>query len=148
MARSVHIRRLLLALAAVIVAAVVFGLPSSGSSDTGRPSEALTKARELLVEVDNAEQCHWDRHHRYGNVTDLDETMETLAPHHLIGSLMSFASMDHLNLEIQISRSGRSYLQRITGRGVDTYMERRGSDFADYGADAWRRLKPRCTRPR
>jgi hypothetical protein len=129
----------------VIVAAVVFGLPTSGSSDTGQPSEALTKARELLVEVDNAQQCHWDRHHRYGNLTDLDETMEALAPHHLAGSLIGLASSERLNLELRVSSSGRSYAQRITGRGVDTYMERRGSDFADYGADAWHRLKPRCT---
>ncbi|MDX6716908.1 MAG: hypothetical protein QOH30_3466 [Baekduia sp.] len=148
MSRSSRLRWLLVAVVAAIVATTLLGRPSSGSSQAGPPADALTDARELLVEVDNAQQCHWDRHHRYGNVPELDETMETLAPHHLIGSLMGTASTAHLNLEIQLSASGKSYLQRITGRGVDTYVERRGADFADYGADGWHRLTASCMRPK
>ncbi len=60
---------------------------------------------------------------------------------------MSLASEAQLSLELQLSSSGKSYMQRITGRGVDTYVERRGTDFADYGADGWQRLAKRCTAP-
>lgn len=117
---------------------------SSGDSAEGQPPPALVQARELLVAVDSAELCHWQHHGRYGNLADLDETMEAVTPSHLAGSLMSVASTARLNLELQLSKGGRSYVQRITGRGVDTFVERRGSDFVDYGADGWRRLATHC----
>ncbi len=71
---------LLIALAVVIVVISVLRLMSSDDSTSHQPPQALAKARELLVAVDNAELCHWQRHGRYGNLPDLDETMEALSP--------------------------------------------------------------------
>ena len=147
MRKLLHPRSLFIALVVVILAVSIPRLTASDNSAEGRSSQALTKARELLVAIDHAELCHWQRHGRYGNLPDLDETMEALSPSHLAGSLMSAASAEHLDLEMQISRSGKSDLQRITGRKVDTFVERRGADFVDYGPDGWRRLPTRCNRP-
>jgi hypothetical protein len=147
MRTPVRIRWLLIVLAAVIGGSAVHQLLSSDDSAEGRPAPALVQARELLVAVDTAELCHWQRHGRYGNLPDLDETMEAVTPSHLAGSLMSVASTAQLTLELQLSKSGKSYVQRITGKGIDTFVERRGSDFVDYGADGWRRLATHCAAP-
>jgi hypothetical protein len=144
MSRFLQPRWIVAALAAVLAVHAVITFVSSGdASEAGQPT-ALTKARALLVEVDHAELCHWQRYGRYGNLPDLGETMEALDPDRFGGTMVSSASEAHLDLDLQLSRSGRSYVQRITGRGVDTYVERRGADFVDFGSDGWNRLKKRC----
>ncbi len=144
MRTPVGLRWLLIVLAVAIGGSAVHRLVSSGDSAEGQPPPAIVQARELLVAVDSAELCHWQRHGRYGN---LAETIEAVTPSHLAGSLMSVASTARLNSELQLSKGDRSYVQRITGRGVDTLVERRGSDFVDYGADGRHRLATHCPTP-
>jgi hypothetical protein len=134
-------RLVLLALAALLT---VNALSRPTSSVEGQPPQALAKARELLVAVDSAELCHWRRHGRYGNLADVDEATDGSR---FGGALMALASRERLAVDLQVSSDHRSYFQRITGRGVDTYVERRGSDFIDFGPDGWQRLATRCPAP-
>jgi hypothetical protein len=47
-------------------------------------------------------------------------------------------------LTLDAGRDRRSYVQRITGNGVDTYFERCGAELADYADSAWGHVKDRC----
>jgi hypothetical protein len=58
------------------------------------------------------------------------------------GSSITSRLVEH-GLSVDAGREGKSYIQRITGNGVDTYFERRGTAFADYGDLAWGHVKER-----
>lgn len=110
------------------------------------PIESGTGWRDVVTAVDAAQLCYHDRHGRYGNVVDLDETRASRVRHGWETSLMGLAVAAGVRLDVQVSRGGRSYLQRVTGDDVDTYVERRGPDFVDVGPDAWP-LPERCPTP-
>ena len=101
----------------------------------------------LLVRVDHAEQCHWERFGRYSsNVLELEANVMRVKPRTRDASgIASFASIHRLDVALETDRAGKRYVQRVTGRGVDTVVERRGTDFVDYGDYGYRNLRRGCS---
>jgi hypothetical protein len=101
--------------------------------------------RALLVEVDRAELCYWKRYGRYSeSVAELQENAARVKGVHPDGSSIMWR-MQGRGLKLALDAgSGRSYIQRVTGLGIDTYVERRGMDFVDFGDLAWPYLKKDC----
>jgi hypothetical protein len=98
--------------------------------------------------VDRTQLCFWERHGRYSDsIADLQrnaaEVEGALDP--AGASIMTLLVEHHLDLALDAGADGKSYIQRVTGRGVDTYIERRGTRFTDYDALGWRHLPERCT---
>jgi hypothetical protein len=125
---------------AVLIAAAAgggfwIGRASTEETTTRSPTTAET-ARKLIVDLDNAQLCHWKAHGRYGgDIADLEETMWRLDPWSGGGGLTARASGYGLSLAIHASRDGRFYNDRITGDGVDVYMSRSSGGSIDYGGD-------------
>jgi hypothetical protein len=97
--------------------------------------------------VDRTQLCFWERHGRYSDsIADLQrnaaEVEGALDP--AGASIMTLLVEHHLDLALDAGADGKSYIQRVTGRGVDTYIERRGTRFTDYDALGWRHLPERC----
>jgi hypothetical protein len=111
------------------------------------PKRSSVRAvRALLAEIDRTELCFWQRHGRYSDsIADLQLNASKFKGAGLPGSsIMSRATEGRLHVEIDAGETGRSYIQRITGQGIDTYFERRGTEFADYADLAWGHVKERC----
>ena len=106
----------------------------------------VREARSLLVEVDRTELCYWERYGRYSDsIADLQLNASKVPGSRLPGAyIMSSVARSGLTLDIDAGRTGGSYVQRIKGNGVDTYFERRGTEFADYADLAWGHVKDRC----
>ncbi|CAA9511409.1 MAG: hypothetical protein AVDCRST_MAG30-2506 [uncultured Solirubrobacteraceae bacterium] len=138
-------RRLLVTIAVLATLGI-----SQAPSDGGRRSTAAERSAAvtaLLVRVDHAEQCHWERFGRYSsNVLDLEANgMRSASGSVPTSGITGLASLHRLRLTLETDRGGRSYVQRVTGRGVDTVIERRGTDFVDYGDFGYRNLRRGCS---
>jgi hypothetical protein len=47
---------------------------------------------------------------------------------------------------LSTSRDSQTYIQRITGDKIDTYLERdAANEFVDYGEYGWNHVKHTCT---
>jgi hypothetical protein len=135
----------LIVVAALLLASTVRVIAADDGRDEPQRSAVLA-ARALLVEVDRTELCFWERHGRYsGSVAELQLNAEKVEGAGMPGSsIMHQLTMTGLTVDLDAGRDGRSYIQRVTGNGVDTYLERRGTEFVDYGDLAWGHVKQSC----
>jgi hypothetical protein len=130
----------------VLLAGSAVRVLAQDDHDDGPERSAVLAARELLVEVDRTELCHWQRHGRYSDsIAELQLNAAKVKGAEPPGADIMLLLVEHgLDLTLDAGRDGKSYIQRITGNGVDTYFERRGTDSADYGDLAWGHVKQRC----
>ena len=135
-----------LVLVVALFAASTFRVMAQDDGDEGPERSAVLAARALLVEVDRTELCYGERHGRYSDsVAELQLNAEKVKGARVPGSsIVSQLTEGRFNLALDAGTDGRSYIQRITGNGVDTYFERRGTEFADYADLAWGQVKERC----
>jgi hypothetical protein len=135
----------LVAIMLAITVAAAFGTTDENGSGPDPNSQSVKAVRALLVEVDRAELCFWKRHGRYSeSVAELQENAARVKGARIDGSAIMWRMQGRgLKLELDAG-SGRSYIQRVTGLGIDTYVERRGMDFVDFGDLAWPYLKKDC----
>jgi hypothetical protein len=136
------VRRVLGAVAALFVCLVTAGCGGAADSrDAAVDRERSREVRELLLAIDQGEVCHRRFHGRYtGSVADLELMVG--------GKVVGSASELGLGIELDASTTGASYVVRLRGQGVDTYLSRRGSDFVDLGDSGVFRDGPpdRCAR--
>jgi hypothetical protein len=89
--------------------------------EPGRSAQQLARDRAVdavLVEVDRTQQCYRARRLRYA---------ETVPSLQFAGGHFMRTALAH-DLDIHLRASGDSYVQRITGTGVDAVLERRGAE--------------------
>jgi hypothetical protein len=89
--------------------------------EPARSAEQLERERAadaVLVEVDRTQLCYRQRRRRYA------ETIPSLqfAGGHFMRTAL------RQNLDIHLTATGDGYVQRITGDGVNSVVERRGPD--------------------
>jgi hypothetical protein len=136
-----------LLLVAALLAPSTIRVMAQADGDESPARSAVLAARALLVEVDRTQLCYWERHGRYSaSVAELQLNAEKVKGAGMPSSSIAWQLRDgHFHLALDAGAEGRSYIQRITGNGVDTYFERRGTQFADYADLAWGHVKDRCT---
>jgi hypothetical protein len=90
--------------------------------EPARSAEQLARERAadaVLVEVDRTQQCYRQRRHRYAATIPSLQFAE--------GRFMRTALQYRLHIDLRAS--GDSYVQRVTGTGIDdAVLERRGSE--------------------
>lgn len=135
----------LIVVAALLLGSAVRVMAQDAGHDEPERSAVLA-ARALLVEVDRTELCFWERHGRYsGSIAELQLNAEKVNGASMPGSsIMQQLTSTGLTVDLDAGRDGRSYIQRVTGDGVDTYFERRGTEFAGYADLAWGHVKNSC----
>jgi hypothetical protein len=107
-----------LVLLGLIVALAVFVVRDM---EPARSAQQLARDRAVdavLVEVDRTQQCYRSRRRRYA---------ETIPSLQFAGGHFMRTALAH-DLDIHLSASGDSYVQRITGTGVDAVLERHGDE--------------------
>ena len=147
-------RKLLAVLAAAVLPALFLSAgcgssaDSSADSDRDRDRERERAAiKQLIRDVDQGQLCN---RKFYGQYTDSTADLELMVGGRIVGP----ASEHRLDLTIDASEGGRSYIVRIIGATTDTNFSRRGSDFVDYGdsgvvpPNTCARDKPSPYRPR
>jgi hypothetical protein len=107
--------------------------------EPARSAEQLERERAadaVLVEVDRTQLCYRQRRRRYA------ETIPSLqfAGGHFMRTAL------RQNLDIHLSATGDGYVQRITGDGVSSVLERRGAEVVrlDVGDRAAPELATAC----
>jgi hypothetical protein len=132
----------------VLAAAAAAGCGSESGDDAGASTAEREKAaRQLVLDVDQGQLCH---RKFYGGYTDSAADLELMVGGRIAGP----ASTHRLDVDIDASAGGRSYIVRVRGNGVDTFFSRRGSDFAEYPdartvpPNVCKRDKPSPYRPR
>ena len=100
----------------VVMAALV-----ARDMEPARSAEQIARDRAVdavLVEVDRTQQCYRSRRRRYA---------DTVPSLQFAGGHFMRTALAH-DLDIHLRASGESYVQRITGTGVDAVLERRGEE--------------------
>jgi hypothetical protein len=118
---------------------VVAGLVVARDMEPARSAEQLARERaadRVLVEVDRTQLCYRERRRRYA------ETIPSLQ--FAGGHFMRTALRE--DLDIHLRATGDGYVQRITGVGVSSVLERRGADVVhlDVGDRAAPQPASRC----
>ena len=118
----------------VVMAALV-----ARDMEPARSAEQIARDRAVdavLVEVDRTQQCYRSRRRRYA---------ETIPSLQFAGGHFMRTALTH-DLDIHLRASGDSYVQRITGAGVDAVLERRGAEVVrlSVGDRAAPALAARC----
>jgi hypothetical protein len=107
-----------LVLLGLIVAAAVL---VARDMDPARPAAVLARERAadtVLVEVDRTQLCYRQRRRRYA---------ETVPSLQFAGGRFMRLALRH-ELDIHLKATADGYVQRITGAGIDSLVERRGPD--------------------
>jgi hypothetical protein len=131
----------------VVVAAVAVAALVTRDADGNDADVSVANARAVLVTVDDLELCFRDRHGRYsGSVADLLLDAAERHPNTGGSPIMALLAQDGFDLQLDAGSTGRSYVQRLRGDGIDTYVERRGTDFIDYGNLTDTHLSETCSR--
>ena len=102
---------------------VVIAVLVARDMDPARPASALARERAadaVLVEVDRTQLCYRARRHRYA---------ATIPSLQFAGGRFMRLALRH-ELDIQLRATGDGYIQRVTGDGIDSLVERRGPDVA------------------
>jgi hypothetical protein len=140
--------RTALIIVALLLAGFAFRVLFADDADHhgGPKRSAVVAAQNLLVEVDRTELCYWERHGRYSeSIAELQLNAEKVNGATIAAAwIMPQMVAGGLNVTLDAGRDGKSYIQRISGRGVDSYFERRGTEFADYGDLGWGHVKQHC----
>ena len=100
---------------------VVMAVIVARDMEPARSAQQLARDRAVdavLVEVDRTQQCYRSRRRRYA---------ETIPSLQFAGGHFMRTALTH-DLDIHLRASGDSYVQRITGTGVDAVLERRGAE--------------------
>jgi hypothetical protein len=100
---------------------VVMAVIVARDMEPARSAQQLARDRAVdavLVEVDRTQQCYRSRRRRYA---------ETIPSLQFAGGHFMRTALSH-DLDIHLRASGDSYVQRITGTGVDAVLERRGGE--------------------
>ena len=95
--------------------------------EPARPAEVLARERAadaVLVEIDRAQLCRLARRHSYA------DTVPSLL--FTGGRFMRTALGNNLDIHLDTSAGGQVYRQRITGEGIDTVLERRGTGLVRF----------------
>ena len=95
--------------------------------EPARPAEVLARERAanaVLVEIDRAQLCRLARRHAYA------DTVPSLL--FTGGRFMRTALSNNLDIHLNTSAGGQVYRQRITGEGIDTVLERRGTGIVRF----------------
>jgi hypothetical protein len=95
--------------------------------EPARPAEVLARERAadaVLVEIDRAQLCRLARRHAYA------DTVPSLL--FTGGRFMRTALSNELDIHLRTSADGQVYRQRITGEGIDTVLERRGTGLVRF----------------
>ena len=126
-------RLVLLALIVVITFVVARDL------EPARSAEQLARERAadaVLVEVDRTQQCYRERRRRYAG---------TIPSLQFAGGRFMRTALRY-DLDIHLRADGDAYVQRITGAGIDTVLERRGEEVVrlEVGDRARPPLASRC----
>lgn len=90
--------------------------------EPARPAAVLARERAadaVVVEIDRAQLCRMARRHAYA------DTIPSLL--FTGGRFMRTALSNDLDIHLRTSAGGQAYRQRITGDGIDTVLERRGT---------------------
>jgi hypothetical protein len=130
-----------------LVNAVRVVLAGNAAKAAAPAPSAVRGARDLLVDVDQLEVCYHQRHARFSDrLAELMQSSRDAAADPIEGhSPLSAASQQRFAIDLSTSVDGQTYTQRITGNGIDTYVERDARhDFIDYGDLAWNHLKNTC----
>jgi hypothetical protein len=88
--------------------------------EPARSAEQLARERaadRVLVEVDRTQLCYRERRRRYA---------ATIPSLQFAGGRFMRTALNE-NLDIHLSATGDGYVQRITGDGVSSVLERRGT---------------------
>ncbi len=104
-------------------------------------------ARAVLVEVDQLQVCYHERFARFSDrLAELIKHSRDAAEEPTQGTpVLSMASKGGFAIELFTSRNRQSYIQRITGDEIDTYLERDAdNEFVDYGQYGWNHVKHTC----
>jgi hypothetical protein len=126
-------RLVLLVLIVVITFVIARDLEPASSAEQLARERA---ADAVLVEVDRTQQCYRQRRRRYA---------ATVPSLQFAGGHFMRLALRH-ELDIHLRASGDGYVQRVTGEGVSTVLERSGRDVVrlDVGDRSPPRLAGRC----
>jgi hypothetical protein len=108
-------RLVLLGLIVVITFVVARDMEPARSAEQRERERA---ADVVLVEVDRTQLCYRQRRRRYA---------ETIPSLQFAGGHFMRLALRH-DLDIHLTATGDAYVQRITGEGIDTVLERRGTE--------------------
>jgi hypothetical protein len=112
-------RLVFLVLIVAIAAMVARDMDPERPAAEARTALARERAADtVLVEVDRTQLCYRRRRHRYA---------ETLPSLQFAGGRFMRLALRH-QLDIHVKATGDGYVQRITGDGIDSLVERRGPD--------------------
>jgi hypothetical protein len=109
--------------------------------------EQARAARGVLVEVDRLQLCYHEHFDRFSDrLAELIKYSRDNTEEPTQGTaVLAMASEGRFGIELSTSRDGQTYIQRITGGGVDTYLERdAANEFVDYGQYGWNHVKHTC----
>jgi hypothetical protein len=112
-------RLVLLGLIVVIAVLVARDMDPARPPAEARATLARERAADIvLVEVDRTQLCYRERRRRYA---------QTLPSLQFAGGHFMRLALRH-ELDIHLQATGDGYVQRITGDGVNSVVERRGPD--------------------
>jgi hypothetical protein len=130
-----------------IVVAITQNVVARDDSPPSPSVERERAARDVLVEVDRLQLCYHSRFARFSDrLADLIKYSREAAEDPTQGAaVLSMASDGRFAVELSTSRDGQTYIQRITGDKIDTFLERDAeNEFVDYGQYGWNHVKNGC----
>lgn len=140
----------LLLVGSIVVAIAQNVVAGDDSPASALPSPSVEReraARDVLVEVDRLQLCYHERFARFSDrLAELIKSSRDAGEDPTQGTVvLSMASAGRLAVELSTSRDGQTYIQRITGDKIDTYLERDAeNEFVDYGQYGWKHVKNAC----
>jgi hypothetical protein len=120
---------------------VVIAFVVTRDLEPARPAAVLARERAadaVLVEVDRAQQCRWNRRNAYA------DTVPSLL--FTGGRFMRTALQNQLDIQLEASADRQLYRLRVTGDLVDARLERHGGELVrlEVGDRPAPRLARRC----
>lgn len=132
----------------LLVGSIVVAIAENVVASDDSPSvERERAAREVLVEVDRLQLCYHERFARFSDrLADLIKYSRDAGEDPTQGTtVLDKASEGRFAVELSTSRDGQTYIQRITGDRIDTYLERDAENqFVDYGHYGWNHVRNAC----